>query len=221
MDMTPDRWNLTSTYLDEVFGKEDEHLENLMPRAIEAGIPDIAVSPSVGRLLNLMVKTLGARTIVEVGTLAGYSGTWMARGLPDNGTLITIEPEAMHADISQQGFDDAGLTDRVRIVRESGLDALPKLISELGEGSVDVVFLDAIKVEYPDYLPFAKKLLRSGGLLIADNAIGSGEWSVVDPAGSHPNRDGVDRFNRMVAADPDFDASCVPIREGVLIARKL
>ena len=220
MNMTPDRWNSTCTYLDEVFGQEDEHLKQLMPRAIEAGVPDIAVSPSVGRLLQMMVKTVGAKTIVEVGTLAGYSGTWMARGLPEDGMLITIEPEPLHADVSQREFDKDGLSDRVRIVREVGLVALPMLLEELGEGSVDVVFLDAIKYEYPDYLPFAKSLLRSGGLLIADNAIGSEEWSVVNPAGSHPNRDGVDRFNRAVADDEDFDACCVPIREGVLMARK-
>ena len=220
MDMTPDRWNDTCNYLDELFGHADEHLRDLMPRAIEAGVPDIAVSPSVGRLLHMMVKTIGAKTIVEVGTLAGYSGTWMARALPEDGMLITIEPEALHADISQRGFDEDGLTDRVRIVREVGLVALPQLLEALGEGAVDIVFLDAIKYEYPEYLPFAKKLLRSGGLLIADNAIGSGEWSVIDPAGSHPNRDGVDRFNRMIADDEDFDGCCVPIREGVLMARK-
>ncbi len=221
MDMTPDRWNDTCNYLDEVFGHTDEHLRDLMPRAIEAGVPDIAVSPSVGRLLHMMVKTIGAKTIVEVGTLAGYSGTWMARALPEDGMLITIEPAPLHADISQRGFDEDGLTDRVRIVRKTGLDALPMLIEQLGEGSVDVVFLDAIKFEYPEYLPFAKSLLRSGGLLIADNAIGSDEWSVVNPAGSHPNRDGVDRFNRMVAEDTGFDGCCVPLREGVLMARKV
>jgi len=219
MNMTPDRWMKTCDYLDDVFNDADEHLQNLMPRAIEAGVPDIAVSPSVGRLLHMMVKTVGAKTIVEVGTLAGYSGTWMARALPEDGMLITIEPEPLHADISQRGFDEGGLTDRVRIVRKTGLEALTMLIEQLGEGSVDVVFLDAIKFEYPEYLPFAKSL-RSGGLLIADNAIGSTEWSVVNPAGSHPNRDGVDRFNRLIADDADFDGCCVPIREGVLMARK-
>ncbi|MDF1808933.1 MAG: O-methyltransferase [Phycisphaerales bacterium] len=220
MNMTPDRWMKTCDYLDDVFNDADAHLQNLMPRAIEAGVPNIAVSSSVGRLLHMMTKTVGAKTIVEVGTLAGYSGTWMARALPDHGMLITIEPESLHADISQRGFDEDGLTDRVRIVRETGLVAFPKLIEEMGEGSVDLVFLDAIKHEYPDYLPHAKKLLRSGGLLIADNAIGSTEWSVVNPAGSHPNRDGVDRFNRLIADDADFDGCCVPIREGVLMARK-
>lgn len=220
MSMTPDRWNDTCTYLDDVFGNEDEHLRLLMPRAIEAGIPDIAVSASVGRLLHMMVKAIGARTIVEVGTLAGYSATWMARGLASDGVLITIEPEPMHADIAQRGFDEAGLGDCVRIVRETGLVALPNLIEELGEESVDVVFLDAIKTEYPEYLPFAKRLLRSGGLLIADNALGSTEWWVTEPKGSSPNRDAVERFNAMVSGDADFDACCVPIREGVLMARK-
>jgi predicted O-methyltransferase YrrM len=220
MKMTPDRWNDTCTYLDDVFGTEDEHLHGLMARAIKAGVPDIAVSASVGRLLLMMAKTVGAKTIVEVGTLAGYSGTWLARGLEADGKLITIEPEPLHANVSQRGFDEAGLSDRVRIVRETGLVALPKLIKELGEGSVDFVFLDAIKTEYPEYLPFAKRLLRSGGLLIADNTIGSTDWWITEPAGSHPNRDAVERFNATIANDEDFDACCVPIREGVLMARK-
>ena len=218
--MNPDRWNSICTYLDDVFGGEDEHLATLMPKAIAAGVPDIAVSSSVGAMIHMLVKSIGAKTAVEVGTLAGYSGTWIARGLAEDGKLVTIEPMDLHADVSQAGFDACGLTDRVRIVRETGLEALPKLVDELGAGSVDVVFLDAIKFEYPDYLPYAKKLLCSGGLLIADNAIGSTEWCVVNPEGSHPNRDGVDRFNRLVADDEEFDACCVPIREGVMVARK-
>lgn len=221
MPMTPERWTAICAYLDDVFGEQSDRMATLMPRAVEAGLPDIAVSASVGRLLHVLCKTVGARTIVEAGTLGGYSGAWLARGLPAGGRLITIEPEALHADFAQGEFDAMGLGDRVEIRRGFGMDILPKLVGELGEGGVDVVFLDAIKTEYPEYLPHAKAMLRSGGLLIADNALGGGSWWIDDPVGSHESRDGADRFNRLVASDPDFDSACVPIREGVLVARRV
>ncbi len=224
MDMTPARWNATTEYLDELFGQDDEAMATLMERAIAAGIPDIAISASVGRFLLLLARLTGARTIVEVGTLAGYSGTWLARGLahtPDKpGQLITIEPVPLHADFAQQHFETVGLAGRIDIRRSTGLEELPKLMSELGAGSVDLVFLDAIKTEYPDYLPHAKKLLRPGGLLVADNALGSGDWWIDQDPAANESHAAADRFNRLVAADSDFDASCLPIREGVMVARK-
>ena len=219
--MTPERWSAIGAYLDDVFGAQSERMATLMPRAVAAGLPDIAVSASVGRLLHVLCKAVGARTIVEVGTLGGYSGAWLARSLAPGGRLITIEPEALHADFAQGEFEAMGLADRVEIRRGYGMDILPKLVNELGEGGVDVVFLDAIKSEYPDYLPHAKAMLRSGGLLIADNALGGGSWWIDDPEGSNESRDGADRFNRLVAADADFDSACVPIREGVLVARRV
>jgi predicted O-methyltransferase YrrM len=219
MDMTQERWTNTCTYLDDVFGRADEHLETLMERAIAEGIPDIAVSSSVGRFLNLLALMSGARTIVEVGTLAGYSGIWLARALRDNGRLITIEPNELHANFAQRMFDEAKVSDRTDIRRSTGLDELPKLVEELGPNAVDVVFLDAIKTEYPDYMPHARTLLRPGGLLIADNVLGAGWW-IDMPEGENPSRDAADRFNRMVVDDPAFDTACVPIREGVLVARK-
>ncbi len=219
MDMTPQRWMNTCTYLDDVFGRADEHLETLMERAIAEGIPDIAVSSSVGRFLNLLAIMSGARTIVEVGTLAGYSGIWLARALPDNGRFITIEPNELHANFAQRMFDEAKVADRAEIRRSTGLAELPKLVEELGPNSVDVVFLDAIKTEYPDYMPHARTLLRPGGLLIADNVLGAGWW-IDMPEGENPSRDAADRFNRMVVDDPAFDTACAPIREGVLVARK-
>ena len=221
MPMTPDRWTAICAYLDDVFGAQSERMASLMPRAVEAGLPDIAVSASVGHFLHVLCKTVGARTIVEAGTLGGYSGAWLARSLPAGGRLITIEPEVLHADFAQGEFDAMGLSDRVEIRRGFGMDVLPELAAELGEGGVDVVFLDAIKTEYPDYLPHAKAMLRSGGLLIADNALGGGSWWIDDPEGSNESRDGADRFNRLVAADTDFDSACVPIREGVLVARRV
>jgi predicted O-methyltransferase YrrM len=190
MGMTPERWTAIGAYLDDVFGEQSERMATLMPRAVAAGLPDIAVSASVGHFLHVLCRAVGARTIVEVGTLGGYSGAWLARGLEPGGRLITIEPETLHADFAQGEFEAMGLADRVEIRRGFGMDILPKLVSELGEGGVDVVFLDAIKSEYPEYLPHAKAMLRCGGLLIADNALGGGSWWINDPEGSCESRDG-------------------------------
>jgi caffeoyl-CoA O-methyltransferase len=220
VSMTNEKWHATCQYLDDVFGAQDERLATLMPRAVAAGVPDIAVSPSVGRLLTILARLVAARTIIEVGTLAGYSGIWLARGLSEGGRLITIEPEPVHADFAAAEFIAAGVADRAQIRRGHGLGVLPALVGELGAGSVDLVFLDAIKTEYPVYLPYATELLRPGGLLVADNALGSGSWWIDGAPGSGPERDAVDRFNRTVAADDSYEAACVPIREGVLIARK-
>lgn len=220
MSMTPQRWDATGLYLDSVFGREDEHLAGLMGRAVEAGLPDIAVSAGVGRMLLVLARLVNARTIVEVGTLAGYSGIWLARGLGEGGRLVTVEAAPAHADFAERSFAEAGVADRVTVVRGTGLEALPRLADELGEGGADLVFLDAVKTEYPAYLPHAKRLLRPGGLLVADNALGGGWW-IDDAPGSNASRDAADRFNRLVAEDADFEAFCVPIREGVLVARKV
>lgn len=221
MDMTPERWKNTSEYLDAVFGQEDQHLIDLMPGAIENGVPSIAVSASVGRMLRVLLKMIGAKTVVEVGTLVGYSTTWMARALPDDGMVYTIEPDEKHARIAREGFERAGIAHKVTVIEETGYDALPHLIEDLGEGSVDAVFLDAIKSEYPGYFPLSKRLLRTGGVLIADNALGSGDWWIDDPQGSSIDRDGAAKLNDLLANDADFEACCVPIREGVAVGMKV
>lgn len=225
MEMTPERWNWTRGYLRDVFGAEDEHLRGLVPRAIEAGMPDIAVSPDVGRLLKLLTSMTGAgrgaRLAIEVGTLGGYSGIWIARGLAPGGRLITIEPEPKHADFAEREFAAAGLAGSVEIRRGTGLEVLPPLAAAIGPGAADVVFLDAIKREYPEYFAAIRSSIAVGGLLIADNVLGSNTWWIDEAPGRNPDRDGADRLNRAVSADPDFEAVALPIREGVLVARRV
>lgn len=226
MDMTPQRWAATAAYMDEVFGREDEHQRTLMDRAAEAGLPRIAVSASVGRLLRVFVGLTGvgrgAERALEVGTLAGYSGIWIARALAPGGRLITLEPERKHADFAERAFADAGVGDRVEVRRTPGLEAFPRLVEEFGQASFDFIFLDAIKSEYPDYFPWCARLLRVGGILAADNVLGGGSWWIdhADTDEGRQSREGADRFNRMVAGDARFDAAGVPLREGVMIARK-
>jgi caffeoyl-CoA O-methyltransferase len=225
MDMTPQRWEWTCGYLREVFGTEDDQLRTLMQRASAAGLPDIAVSADVGRLLMILAGMAGggggARLAVEVGTLGGYSGIWLARGLAPGGRLITIEPEARHADFAEREFASAGLAQSVEIRRAAGLQVLPELAREVGPGSVDVVFADAIKSEYPGYFEAIRPAIAVGGLFIADNVLGSRRFWIDEPPGSNADRDGADRINRMLAADPDFEAVGLPIREGVLLARRI
>ncbi|MHC4415022.1 MAG: O-methyltransferase [Planctomycetota bacterium] len=218
MEMTPGRWRYTNDYSREVFGRQDAHLAGLMKEAVARGLPDIAVSADVGRLLMILTAMTRGRLAIEVGTLGGYSAIWIARGLSKGGRLITIERELLCADFAQAQLGRAGVTDRVKLVRGAALDVLPRLAGELEPGSVDVVFLDAVKSEYPDYWQVVRPLIATGGLILADNVLGAGTWWIDDA--SDPSREAADRFNRLVAGDPDFEAVAVPIRQGILIGRR-
>ncbi|GJQ30117.1 MAG: putative O-methyltransferase [Phycisphaerae bacterium] len=222
MDMTPEHWRGSQAYLDEVFGDaDDEHLRTLMPRAVAAGLPDIAVSPSVARFVGLLahLATHHPRStgrVLEVGTLAGYSGIHLARNLRPGATLTTIEFEPKHAAFARAAFDAAGVGARVDIVVGAALDVLPRLARAFGDGSLDMVFLDATKVEYPRYLDLVTPMLRPGGILAADNILGS-HWWITDPPGSSPERDAMDRFNRGLATSGHFQSAGVFAEHGIVI----
>jgi predicted O-methyltransferase YrrM len=215
--MTPERWHYTSRYLQEIFGREDALLAELRTEATTAGLPDIAVSADVGRMLDLLVRTTRARTLIEVGTLGGYSALWLARAMHPEGRLFAIEIDADRAAFARRWFDRAGVGDRVEVVIGAALDVLPSLIARC-HSHVDVVFLDAVKEEYPAYFELVRDAIAPGGLLLADNVLGSSSWWIDQE--SNPTRIAVDAFNRAVVADTRFDVAAVPIREGVLIARR-
>lgn len=219
MEMTPVRWEATERYATQVFGQQDDVLRSIAEAAREAGLPPIAVSAEEGRLLMILTSLTRGRLAVEVGALGGYSGTWLARGLDPSGRLITIEAEAHHADVAEAAFRTAGIADRVEVRRGRALDVLPGLARELGPESVDVAFVDAEKVEYPDYFRLLEPLIAPGGLFLADNVYGTGGYWIDEPA-SNPGIAAIDEMNRMVAGHPGFDAVAVPIRTGLLIARK-
>lgn len=212
--MTPERWALLGEYAEEVAGDQDDHLAGLFDDAAEAGMPDIAVTPDVGHLLKILVELTLGRTAIELGTLGGYSAIWIARGLADDGKLYTIEPEDSHADFAEEQFITAAVDDRVEVRRGAALDILPGLHDELGDGSVDFAFVDAVKSEYTEYFVALKPMIADGGLLVADNVYSSGGLWIDNGAGT-------DEFNRLVAADPDFEIALVPIRQGILIARRV
>jgi caffeoyl-CoA O-methyltransferase len=212
--MTPETWDFIKSYSREVFGAQDEHLAGLMDDAVAAGLPAISVEADVGRLLQILTAMTRGRLAVEVGTLAGYSGIWITRGLRPDGRLITIEYEPKHADFAARQFERAGISDRVDLRRGAGIDVLSTLAEELEPGSVDVLFLDAIKSEYTDYFRLARPLIPVGGLVIADNVYGTS-------AGWIDQGHGSDAFNRHIAADPDFEAAAFPFHDGVLVGRRI
>lgn len=211
--MTHERWQFLLNYPSNVFGESDEQLDTLMDRAVEAGLPSIAISSGAGQLLKLLASMTQGRLALEVGTLGGFSGIWIARGLPGEGRLVTIEYSDLHADFAQEEFENAGLADRVDIVRGAALDILPALVEELGPDSVDFVFIDAVKSEYTDYFDVVKPLVAPGGLVVADNVYGTGQGWIDEGFGT-------DDFNRHVAADNAFDATTLPVGGGLLVARK-
>lgn len=213
MSMTPERWAFIGEYADEVFGRPDEQLQGLMGRAADAGLPRIAVSSEVGRLLEILVSMTEGKIALELGTLGGYSGIWIARGLADDGRLYTVEYADAHADFAQGEFERAGVADKVEIVRGRALDVLPELDRRLGPSSVDFAFIDATKSEYVAYFELLRPMMKPGSLLVADNVYGTGQGWIDEGFGT-------DEFNRLVASDPDFDAVATPMREGVLLARR-
>ena len=212
--MRPETWDYLTAYGAEVFGGEDEILRSLTEEAIAAGLPRIAVAPDVGRLLMILASMTRGRLAIEVGTLGGYSGIWIARGLRPDGRLVTIEPDPVHAEFARRQFERAGLAERVDLRHGAGLDVLSDLARDLEQGSVDLLFLDAVKREYTAYFERARPLIAVGGLLVADNVYGVGDGWIDEGYGT-------DSFNRHVAADPDFEVVAIPMREGLLIGRRV
>ena len=198
-------------YLCALFAREDETLLALREEADRTGLPPIAISPDAGRLLQVLLRAIGARRVLEVGTLGGYSAIWMARALPPDGRLVTVEADAGHAAFARRYLARAGVADRVEVREGRALDVLPALDGE----RFDAVFLDADKEPLPTYFDWALRLLRPGGLVIADNALWGGR--VLDPAENDAKTQGVREFNRRLATDPRVTGIVVPTHDGVAI----
>ena len=217
-NMSPGRWRYTQAYLAEVFGVEEEAARGIRLRSQRAGLDPIAVRGDAGRFLTLLARMTDTRTAVEVGTLGGYSAWHIVRGLGPEGHLITIERNPRTAEVARQNLADAGIADRVRQEIGPALEVLPRLAAELGPRSVGFVFLDADKTEYAAYWTHLKPLLAEGGLLVADNVLGTGRWWIDDE--TYPGRVAVDSFNRAVASDPELEVAGLLVGEGLLLARR-
>ena len=207
-------------YVEGLFVPPDEALEAALRDSRDAGLPEINVSPNEGRLLQLFAELVGARRILEIGTLGGYSAIHFARALPEDGNLLSLEIEQRHAEVARSNVERAGLSESVEVRVGDARDLLAAL-AEDGEGPFDLVFIDADKEGYPEYLDWSLRLSRPGSLILADNTIRGG--SVLDPkdASARATR----RFNERVAANPGLSGIVLPlIREridGITIARVL
>jgi predicted O-methyltransferase YrrM len=201
-------------YVTSLFAAEDSVLAGIRARHAEADLPPILISPDEGKLLFVLLRAAGARTALELGTLGGYSGVWLARALPPGGRLTTIERDPRHAELARRGFADAGLVDRVRVIEGKALDVLPTL-----PAGFDAVFVDADKEPLAEYFEWSVRLLRVGGLLLCDNAFFQG--AVVDERDRSPQVEGVRAFNRLAATDPRVVATVVPVRDGLVIGVKV
>jgi len=201
-------------YIEELFAVEDRVLARVRARHAEADLPKIHISPDEGKLLHVLLRAVGARSILELGSLGGYSGIWLARALPLDGRLTTIEKDPRHAALARQAFADAGLADRVRLIEGDARVVLRTL-----EPGFDAVFVDADKEPLPEYFEESVRLLRLGGLLLCDNAFLHG--SVVDPGDRSADAEGVRTFNRRAATDRRVVSAVVPIRDGVVVGVKV
>jgi predicted O-methyltransferase YrrM len=204
--MTQELWTAVDEYLNARLIGADPLLDEARAASLQGGLPDIAVAPNQGKLLHLLARIHGAKNILEIGTLGGYSTIWLARALPRDGSLITLEAEPKHAEVASANIARAGFAEIVDLRLGRAIDTLPRLEAE-GRGPFDLVFVDADKASIPDYFTWALKLSRPGTLIIVDNVIRKG--AVIEEENPDPNIQGVRRFNEMLAAETRVTATCI------------
>jgi predicted O-methyltransferase YrrM len=204
--MTENAWTQVEDYFTHLLNAPDAALDAALETSAAAGLPAINVAPSQGKLLYLLARTIGARRILEIGTLGGYSTIWLARALPVDGRLISLEAEPRHAEIARANLARAGLGDVVDVRAGQALDILPQLVDE-GQGPFDLFFIDADKPNNAAYFDWALRLGRPGSVIIVDNVVRGGR--VVDAADDDQQVQGVRRLLERMAQEPRVDAAAV------------
>jgi predicted O-methyltransferase YrrM len=199
-------WAAVDRYLTELLVAPDAALDRALDAGSAAGLPPHNVSPSQGKLLELLARVCGACTILELGTLGGYSTIWLARALPPDGRLITVEADAHHAEVARANIERAGLAGVVELRVGPALETLPRLADE-GYGPFDLIFLDADKSENAAYLEWSLKLSRPGTLIVADNVVRGG--AVADAGSDDPRVLGVQRFFELLVSDARVTATAI------------
>ncbi len=194
-------WTRVDDYMVGALLAPDPVLDQALADSDAAGLPAIAVAPNQGKLLMLLAQMVGARRILEIGTLGGYSTIWLARALPPGGRLISLEYEAKHAEVARKNLARAGLADVAEVRVGRGVELLPHV-----EGPIDFSFIDADKASNPDYFKGALKLSRPGSVIVVDNVVRGG--GVTDPKGD-ANIQGIRKMNEMIAAEPRVSATAV------------
>jgi predicted O-methyltransferase YrrM len=206
MAVNPSLWKAVDAYVTETVVAPDPALEEALAANAAAGLPSIDVSAPQGKLIHLLARMAGARKALEIGALGGYSTIWLARALPDDGRLITLELNPKNAEVARRNIARAGLGGRVEIRTGAALNALPKIEAE-GLGPFDFVFIDADKTNNAAYLEWALRLSRPGTAIVVDNVVRDGE--VVDAASRDPDVVGVRRMFELMAREPRLSATAI------------
>jgi predicted O-methyltransferase YrrM len=201
--MSRETWTAVDDFFAQLLAKPDPVLEKALAHSEASGLPAIGVSPNLGKFLQLLAQMVGAKRILEVGTLGGYSTTWLARALPEGGSITTLESNEIHVKVANANLARAGLSEVVDIRLGPAQQTLQQLEAD-GDGPYDFIFLDADKASLPEYFAWALKLARPGAVIVADNVVRNG--AVIDATSSDPNVQGVRRFLEMVAAEPQVSA---------------
>lgn len=204
--MSLEQWNAVDRYISDTLLTTDPILDAALRSAADAGLPPISVAPNQAKFLQLLAMAQSARHILEIGTLGGYSTIWLARALPPDGRLVTLEFEPTHVEVAKANIERAGLSDVVELRVGAALETLPKLAAEKRE-PFDFIFIDADKENYPGYFEWALKLSRRGTTIIADNVVRNGE--VINPDSADPRVQGVRRFHQLVAAERRVSATAI------------
>lgn len=195
-------------YVEDLLTPEEPTLAQNVADANLAGIPEIQISRNQGKFLYLVAKMSGARRILEIGTLAGYSTTWLARALPPEGTLVTLEFQPKHAEVARRNLERSGVGDKVQVIAGPANESLRKLIEE-GSGPFDLIFIDADKSGYPEYLKLCLQLSRPGTVILADNVIRNG--NVMEENPPDPYDRGAREYNQALAENPRLESVIVPV----------
>src|SRR5436309_50599 len=202
--MTQEQWTAVDRYITDLLVPPDPALEAALQDSAAAGLPPYNVSPSQGKLLFLLARVQGARALLEIGTLGGYSTIWLARALPAGGRLITLEADPKHAEIARTNIARAGLDHLIELRLGKALEILPALAADK-RGPFDLVFIDADKPGTPDYFAWALKLSRVGSIIIADNVVRKG--ALIDANSTDPNVRGMQRFHQILSAERRVSAT--------------
>ncbi len=204
--MNRTKWSAVDAYIVEKIATPDFALDAALAANAAAGLPAIDVSAPQGKLLYLLARMARARTILEIGALGGYSTIWLARALPSDGFVVTLEAAARHAEIARENVRRAGLSGQVRVRVGPALESLPR-IAEEGIGPFDLVFIDADKPNNPDYLAWALRLTRVGATIVCDNV--GREGALVDRMSADPSVQGTRRMFDMIAKEPRLSATAI------------
>ncbi|MEO3973225.1 O-methyltransferase [Streptomyces sp. CAU 1734] len=221
-EQAQERWLAVDRYVTGLLAPDDDALTSALAAGDAAGMPQISVAGNHGKLLYLLARTQGARSVLEIGTLAGYSTIWLARALPEGGRLISLEYSEDHARVARASLERAGLESVAEVRTGPALETLPKLAAEPGAGPFDFFFFDADKKNNPRYVEWALRLGRPGSVIVVDNVVRGG--AVADPDAVDPAVTGTREMYELVAREPRLEATAVQTvgskgHDGFLVAR--